>query len=135
MRPRNLFLIAVAVTLACAPAPGSATAGTPGAPRPRRSTVLAAEEIRDANLETGTAYEAIARLRPNWLTRGTESNGPLRAESARVFVDGRSYGELESLREFAASQIADIRYYSAAEAGKFGLEGGLSGVIEIATKK
>ena len=96
---------------------------------------FAAEEIRDANLETGTAYEAIARLRPNWLTRGTESNGPLTTELARVFVDGRPYGELESLRDFNASQIAHVRYYSVAEAGKFGLEGGLSGVIEIATKK
>lgn len=132
MTLKHLYMIAVASTLACAPAPGSSTSGAPG---PRRSTVLAAEEIRNANLETGTAYEVIARLRPNWLTRGTESDGPLRTELARVFVDGRPYGELESLRDFDASRIANVHYYSAAEAGRFGLEGGLSGVIEIATKK
>lgn len=132
MTLKHLYLIAIASTLACAPAPGGSTSG---APVPRRSTVLAAEEIRAANLETGTAYEAIARLRPSWLTRGTESNGPLRRESARVFVDGRPYGELESLRDLYANQIAGAHYYSPAEAGKFGLEGGLSGVIEITTKK
>jgi hypothetical protein len=130
MRPKHLYLIAVAVTLACAPA-----AVTSGGSAPRRSTFLTAAEMRDANVEMGSAFDAISRLRPNWLTRVTESNNPPRREFARVFVDGRFYGELESLRNFDAIQIADVRFYSAAEAGKFGLEGGLSGVIEITTKK
>ena len=130
MRPKHLYLIAFAVTLGCAPA-----SGTSGALAPRRATFLTAAELRDANLEMGSAFEAISRLRPNWLTHVTESNNPPRREFARVFVDGRFYGELESLRNFEASQIADIRFYSAAESGRFGLEGGLSGVIEITTKK
>jgi hypothetical protein len=130
MRPKHLYLIAVAVTLGCAPA-----AATSGAPGPRRSTYLTAAEMRDANVDMGSAFEAISRLRPNWLSHVTESNNPPRREFARVFVDGRFYGELESLRDFDATQIADVRFYSAAEAGKFGLEGGLSGVIEITTKK
>ena len=130
MRLTALHLIAVAATLACAPGPVNS-----GAPAPRRATFLAAAEIRDANLELGTAYDAISRLRPNWLTHVTESMNPPRREFARVFVEGRYYGELESLRTFEASQIADVRFYSAAEAGMFGLEGGLSGVIEITRKK
>jgi hypothetical protein len=132
MTLKHLYMIAVASTLACAPAPGSST---PGAPAPRSSTVLAAQEIRDANLDIGTAYDAIARLRPSWLTRGTESYNPPRTEFARVFLNGRLYGELELLRSFDADRIAELRYYSVAEAGKFGLEGGLAGVIEITTKK
>lgn len=130
MRLTAPYLIAVAATLACAPGPVNS-----GAPAPRRSTFLTAAEIRDANLELGSAYDAISRLRPNWLTHVTESNNPPRREFARVFVDGRMYGELESLSTFEASQIADVRFYSAAESGKFGLEGGLSGVIEITRKK
>lgn len=130
MRTKHLYLIAVAATLACTPA-----LVTSGAPAPRRSTFLTAAEMREANVEMGSAFDAISRLRPSWLTHVTESNNPPRREFARVFVDGRFYGELESLHSFDAGQIADVRFYSAAEAGKFGLEGGLSGVIEIATKK
>lgn len=131
MTVKHLYVIAVAAALACAPGPG-----TSGAPAPRASVYLAASEIRDANVDIGSAYDAISRLRPSWLTHVHETmENPPRREFARVFVDGRLYGELESLRTFDASQIAGARYYSAAESGKFGLEGGLSGVIEITTKK
>jgi hypothetical protein len=123
-------MIAVAVALACAPA-----AVTPGGSAPRRSTFLTAAEIRDANLDLGSAFDAISRLRPNWLSHVTESNNPPRREFARVFVDGRFYGELESLRNIDASQIAEVRFYSAAESARFGLEGGLSGVNEINIKR
>ena len=131
MRLNDLYLIAFAVSLGC-----TAAAVPSSGPTPRRSTFVTAAEIRDANVELGSAYDAIARLRPNWLTHVTETfTNPPRREFARVFVDGRFYGELESLRNFDASQIADVRFYSAAESGRFGLEGGLSGVIEITTKK
>jgi hypothetical protein len=131
MRLKDLYPIAVAVTLACSPA-AVPSSGSP----PRRATFVTAAEIRDANVDIGSAYDAIARLRPNWLTHVTETfTNPPRREFARVFVDGRFYGELESLRTLDASHIADVRFYSAAESGKFGMEGGLSGVIEITTKK
>jgi hypothetical protein len=132
MALKHFYLIVVAATLACAPAPGSSV---PGAAGPRRSTVLPSEEIVASNLETGTAYEAIGRLRPTWLTYKTESYDPPRTEFPRVFVDGRLYGELESLRNFDATRISEIRFYSPAESGKFGMQAGLSGVIEISTKK
>ena len=130
----HLCLLAALAVLACAPAGG--TSGTSATPSRRSSTVLGAEEIRAANVDAGTAYEAISRLRPNWLTRTSRSYDPSTIEGAVVFVDGRLYGELESLRNLAASQIAGIRYYSPAEAGgRFGLQGGLSGVIEVTIKK
>lgn len=131
MALKHLYLIAVGATLACAPA-----STTSGALAPRRSTFLTAAELRDANVEIGSAYDAISRLRPSWLTHVTESyDNPPKREFSRVFVNGRFYGELESLRNFDAGQIAEVRFYSPAESGKFGLEGGLSGVIEITTKK
>jgi len=135
MSAKYLYLIAVAAILACAPAGG--TSGSSGtSPASRSSTLLGAEEIRAANTDAGTAYDAISRLRPNWLTRGTTSYDPPATEFAVVFVDGRRYGELDSLRSIDANQIADVRFYSPAEAGgRFGLQGGLSGVIEVRTKK
>jgi hypothetical protein len=98
--------------------------------------VLAAEEMRAANVDVGTAYDAISRLRPSWLTHATTSFDPPATERPLVFVDGHRYGELDSLRNLDASHIAEIRFYSAAEAGgRFGMQGGLSGVIEVTMKK
>jgi hypothetical protein len=126
---KHLYLVAVGAILACAPA-----SSTPRAHR--SSTILVAEEIRAANVDAGTAYDAISRLRPNWLTRGTRSFDPPPTEFSVVFVDGQRYGALESLRNIDANQIAEVRYYSPTEAGaRFGLQGGLSGVIEVSMKK
>jgi hypothetical protein len=133
MSVKTFCLIAVPAILACAPAPG--TSGTSGAPASRRTTLLA-EEIVAANSDRGTVYDAIARLRPSWLTHSTTSYDPPRTEFPVVFIEGRRYGELESLRNVNADQIADVRFYSAAEAGgRFGMQGGLSGVIELSMKK
>jgi hypothetical protein len=134
MSVKHLYLIAVPMIVACAPTPG--TSGTSGSPTPRSTTVLAAQEMQAVNLDVGTAYDAISRLRPNWLTRGTTSYDPPTTERPIVFVDGRRYGELDSLRSLDASHIAEIRFYTAAEAGgRFGMQGGLSGVIEVTMKK
>jgi len=134
MKVKHLYLIAAFPILACGPASGSSNSGMPS---PRRSTsLLLEEEIVTANLDRGTLYDAIARLRSNWLGRGTTSYDPPTTELAIVFVDGRRLGELETLRGIDANQIEHARYYSAAEAGpRFGLQGGLSGVIEVTMKK
>jgi hypothetical protein len=135
MTVNHLYLIAALAIPACAPASG--TSGASPAPR-RSSTVLTHEEITAAHADGGTLYDAISRLRSNWLTRGTrayETQTQLET-SAVVFVDGRRYGELESLRNIDVNQVAEVRYYSAAEAGgKFGMQGGLTGVIEVTMKK
>jgi hypothetical protein len=134
MTLKHFYLIAALPILACAPAGSTSNSGIP---TPRRTmTMLASEEILAANLDHGTVYDAISRLRPNWFARGTTSYDPPTTELAIVFVDGRRLGELETLRSVDANQIEGARYYSAAEAGpKFGLQGGLSGVIEITMKK
>jgi hypothetical protein len=134
MKFKHLYLIAAFPILACGPASGSSNSGIPA---PRRSTsLLAPDEILAANLDRGTLYDAISRLRPNWFGRGTTSYDPPTTELAIVFVDGRRLGELESLRSIDANHIENVRYYSAAEAGpRFGLQGGLSGVIEVTMMK
>lgn len=132
---KHLYLIAALPILACGPS-GSASSNS-GIPAPRRTmTFLASEEILTANLDHGNLYDAISRLRPNWLGRGTKSYDPPTTELAVVFVDGSRLGEIESLRSIDANQMENARYYSAAEAGpRFGLQGGLSGVIEVTMKK
>lgn len=129
MSPRYLCVIAVAAMLGCASAGGSSTQ----TPRPGRANLLTADEILAAHADVTTAYDALARLRPNWLTsRGPTSFINRGTEFASVFVDGEQYGNLNSLRNIHASQVADIRYYSSAEAGgRFGVRAGTSGVIEV----
>ncbi len=135
MSVKHLYLIAVAAILGCAPASGTSnTSGTSAVPR--RPNLLTAEEILAANADVGTAYDALSRLRPNWLS----SHGPTSFDTqgtgfAIVFVDGQQYGDLTSLRNIQAYHVADIRYYNVAEAGgRFGLRGGSGGVIEITMK-
>lgn len=135
MTVSHLYLIAALATPACVSATGSSGAE----PAPRRvSTVLTAEEITAAHADGGTLYDAVSRLRPNWLTRGTRAYERLAELEtfAVVFVDGRQHGSIESLRNFDISQITEVRYYSPAEAGgRFGMQGGLTGVIEVSMKK
>jgi hypothetical protein len=126
---KHLYPIAVAAILGC----GSSSGTSSQSPAPRRANLLTAEEILAAHADVTTAYDALARLRPNWLTsRGPTSFINRGTEFAIVFVDGEQYGTLTSLRNIHASQVADIRYYSSAEAGgRFGVRAGTSGVIEV----
>ena len=77
----------------------------------------------------------MARLRPNWLaSHGVTSalSGGAGTEHANVFIDGQSYGDINSLRNIPAYHVRDIRYYNITEAGaRFGIKGGASGVIEV----
>ena len=134
MSVKHLYLVAVTAIFACAPAGG--TSGTSPSAAPRRADFLTAEEIVGANADVGTAYDALSRLRPNWLAaHGATSFNPAGNGFAIVFVDGQRYGDINSLRNIEAYQVADIRYYDVTQAGaRFGLRGGSGGVIEVRIK-
>ena len=132
MSVRPLYLIAVAATLACA-----STSADPGTrPAVRNPKVLTAAEIAINHADANSAYDAIARLRPNWLA----SHGAMSSDAgvnpfASIWVDGQLLGELSTLRGIPAYQVEDIRYYDITEAGgKFGLRAGTGGAIEIRTR-
>ncbi len=135
MSVKHLYLVAVAAIIGCAPASGTSGPSRTSAV-PRRANFLAAREIVAANADVMTAYDALARLRPNWLNaHGVSSFDPRGSEFAIVFVDGQKYGGLNSLRNIPAYQVADFRYYDVTEAGAtFGLQGGTGGVIEVRMK-
>jgi len=131
MSVKHLYLAAVAASIACA---SGGPARTPAVPR--RADILAAAEILFAHADGQTAYDALARLRPNWMTvHGVTSFDPKANDLAIVFVDGQLYGGLNSLHNIPADQVAYFRYYNVTEAGAtFGLRGGTGGVIEVRTK-
>lgn len=128
MSTRHLHLIVVAAILGCAT--NQPATGTPI----RTATYLTADEITDKRAESGTAYDAVARLRPNWLAvHGIAAQG---SQYAVVFLDGQKYGDLTSLRNIPAYSVGDIRYYDITQAGAvFGIKGDTGGVIEVRSKK
>jgi hypothetical protein len=134
MSVKHLYPVAVAAIMGCAAASG--TSGTSYSPTvARKASVLRFDEIAAAHADITTAYDAIARLRPNWLaSHGVTSTtaGGTDTEYATVFVDGQAYGDIQSLRNIPAYHVGEFRYYDITEAGaKYGLRGGSSGVIEV----
>ena len=125
MKVRCVYAIAVAVLLGCA------SASSPGAPRNR--SVITDEEIASAHVSS--AFDAVERLRPLWLrSHGEMSINTPGTAYANVYVDGQRYGDLNTLRNLLAIQIAEIRYYNGPEgASKFGLQN-TAGVIEVKMK-
>jgi hypothetical protein len=128
MSVRHFYPIAIAAILGCASSGTSPISDTVKVPRTQN--YITGEEIVASNASEMTAYDAVMRLRPNWLAvHGKATHG---SEYATVYVDGQRYGSVESLRNIQAYQVADIRYYDITQAGaRFGVQGGTAGVIEV----
>lgn len=120
-----------AVTAAgCAAHSGGATASS------NRDTV-SQEELAETNARY--VYQALSRIRPSWLTsRGPAGMGNVRDASesvANVYINGNRMGSIEFLREYAVTDVQEIRFYEPGEAGaRFGM-GNPRGVIEIIPRR
>jgi hypothetical protein len=124
MSIKYLHLLAVAAVVGCA------SSGTPGATR-GDPNVLSAAEIAEHHADVNTAYDAVARLRPNWLA----PHGPVSSNAssyATVFVDGQFAGDPSALRNIPAYHVGAIRYYDVTQAGaRFGIRAGGGGAMEV----
>jgi hypothetical protein len=129
MTVKHLYLVGIAIILGCA-----STGTSPSAPR--RGNYLNADDIATAHADITNAYDAISRLRPNWLApHGAMGSDPALSQSATVYLDGQLYGAIETLRNIPAYYVAEIRYYDVTQAGaRFGIRGGTAGVIEVKMK-
>lgn len=113
-----------------------ACASTGGSGVSRSSTVISTEEI-DALPGLQTAYEAVEQLRPNWLrTRGSVSlQAPAEASFPVIFMNGRRYGDMNSLRSIPINDVGSARYMSAREATTLHGTGYPAGIIDILTRR
>jgi hypothetical protein len=130
VRPRLLPLVIIALSLGCAPS------SSPGDGGDRKSQVITLKEINAAGM-SGSAYELISRLRPGFLvSRGqTTLTGAQSVAYPNVYLDGVAFGDINTLRNIDAAQIAEVRMYQSWEAQtKFGL-GNSGGVIAIVTRR
>ena len=111
---------------ACAPAKTQTAAGGGG-------NRLTQEQLAATN--TSTLYDAISKLRPEWLS----SRGPVSATdptptSVSVFMNGTLLGKVDVLRSMGALDVTDVRYWDAGQASaRFGM-GHPRGVIEVTRK-
>jgi outer membrane cobalamin receptor len=88
-----------------------------------------------ARIHANTAYEAVARIHPNFLTRrgqtsllGTSNPDP------NVYLDDVFIGTVAELKGIQASVVSSIRVYRAGQTAiRFG-SGNMGGVIEVYTK-
>jgi len=124
---RSLTACTLLVALACSPprlGPGEIN----------HSQLITEDEIIASR--AGTAYEAIQKLRANFLTYRGETGFSKSASTAypNVFIDDQHFGPLSTLRTIPASQVASIRLYRSWEATtRFGT-GNMSGVIAVTTR-
>ena len=137
MSIKHLFPLAVLAIIGCHSSGGTGDTVRFGTAS-RQSDVLTKDELVSAHADVNTAYDAIARLRPNWLAvHGVTSaqTGNQSTETAVVYVDGQRYGPISSLRNIQAYNVMTMRYYDITQAGaRFGIQGGAGGVIEVTTR-
>ncbi|HMC54064.1 MAG TPA: hypothetical protein VKH19_02740 [Gemmatimonadaceae bacterium] len=116
MRPLLRYVVA-ALAIASA---GCYRTGVPREGGPRRSAnTITGEEI-SATQGIVSVYDAIQRLRPQWIT-SSRSRSSGTQDQLIVYFDSNRYGSIESLRQFPIGGITDIIYLNAAEAtNRFG---------------
>lgn len=129
---KKVYLLALAGSIACASGTGAGGAGTPRVPTDRNMiNQLELESVAATNL-----YETIEKLRPNFLrSRGQASLSSSAPEYPSVYLDGRPYGDISSLRSIITTQVGMVRYYdTTAAAAKFGAMS-VAGIIDVTTRQ
>jgi len=128
---RAVYAVIAGLAVACSSNPKTTT--ETGATPSDRNIITQAEI---AQLPSSSLYDLIQKVRPEFLrSRGTSSFNDTNTEYPVVFVDGRQYGDMASLRTLVSAQISQVRYYDAMAAqAKFGVIKA-SGVIDVTVKQ
>jgi hypothetical protein len=103
-----------------------------GANRGTRNT-LTQEQLATTN--TTNLYEAIEKLRPDWLTsRGPVSVTNTAPSVPSVYMNGTMLGKADYLREMRVLDVTEVRYWEPGPASaRFGM-GHPRGVIELSRR-
>ena len=122
--------------LACAGGSSSASDTNVPTTTNRNADFITAEELADPSVSSGTALEAVQRLRPRFLmTRGAVSGRNTSAGSVHVSVDGGPLLTVDNLSRLRPAQIAEIRYLNSSDAAqRFGTSAASGGVILVKSR-
>jgi hypothetical protein len=109
---------------------GCASAGSAGGQRSNPNVITTAE-LRPADPEGLNVFQAIQRMRPQWLRGRGVATFTGGSELPRVLVEEAPFGEVDDLRSMDAYDIEELRFLSAADATtRFGT-GYQAGVILV----
>ena len=102
----------------------------------RRTNVITAQEIAELRGTAANAFDAVQTLRPRWLrARDTYLHGDpssvVRSQGARVYVNDVDQGDAEYLKTIPIELVAELRWISATEAGRYGLTNGPGIVVTL----
>ena len=115
-----LLSCTVALLAGCAPATaeggasGGATSGTTASGARIRANVITREEIEGSG--TTNLFDAIQRLRPQWLRNASQTNYSGGGTELVVYQNTTLLGGLESLRQIAPGYAQTVRYLDASTA-------------------
>jgi hypothetical protein len=108
---------------------GLAACGGSRNPAPARSgNVIAQNELE--SVEASNAYDAVARLRPLWLSRRSGSSS-LQPTPLLVYVDHRPVGGIDALRDIPTVQVKTLRYVPPVDARLTYNTQADNGIIEV----
>ena len=111
LRPLRNTVLAFALV-----ASGACSSSKPSsAPSPTHHSgdSITGEEISSTG--TTNLYDAIQRLRPQWLTSTRIRRGGS-GDDLVVYLDSNRYGTMNSLRQLSVGGVQGIRYFGASEA-------------------
>ncbi len=102
------------------------------APEPNQNVIT---EVEIRATQAASIYDVIAELRPEYLRdRGVVSVLVGARDVATVFLNSEPYGSIASMRDLAAADFSEVRYFSGPDAViKFGRSYG-SGVIQLISR-
>lgn len=124
------MVLTLAAAGACAGSPSTTQAGS--AARRESSTMVTQEEL--VATRTMNVYDAIQRLRPQWLTSSRVRRGGS-GDPLQVYLDNNRYGTLESLRSLSIGGVQEVRFLSASEATNRYGTGHTGGAILVLMQK
>ena len=133
MKRRHGGLVAFALVLTVSLGGCASTTGGATRTRSGSGTTLSKEQLASANSDN--LYDAIVKLRPEWLSnRGPVSVTDPTLSAVDVYMNGSMLGKVDYLREVRLGDVTEVRYWDAGSASaRFGM-GHPRGVIEITRK-
>src|SRR6185503_5074982 len=109
---RHIRLSALALTFVAVGACASSKSASSQAVH-RTGNTLDANDLADTGATN--LYDAIQRLRPQWLTSTRIRRGGS-GDDLVVYLDSNRYGTMNSLRQLSVGGVQEVRYYGATEA-------------------
>jgi hypothetical protein len=97
------------------------------------SNIISRDELTAS--DAITVYDAVIKLRGNFLTARGRTAGREDFSKPSVFLDGVRYGDLDALRNIPVGIVESVRLYRAWEAQQRFGNGTMGGAIEVTSRK